>query len=518
MSALELNTRSTLQRVSGNAIWSLLRYASSWVTLLVVPPLLARRMSPGAYATWMLLLQCGTYVSFFDSSMQTSISRFVGRAVGLEDRKYLKQVLASVLMLLLAGSCITFLCTALVAAGLPRLFPGIPLELVPAARKGLLIIGCSLALALPFTTLVGGFLGLQQNRAVTTSIVVAKLVSSIGMAWTGLHHGSIAQLACWFAAGILTQPVSYVLQWFPQRDALPVQPASATRAMLREFSGFYALFAINTLASILITGLDLPVAARYDFASVGAYSLATIFGNMLLIPQGALIGVTMPVVAGLGATRSAIDVGYALEKLARYTSLSLYGLTSALTLGAPLFLHFWLGPSMAPQVAPFVFLLLAGQVLNMAVEPYQVTVLATGRQIKLLPAWVLSALTNLACSILLAQHIGARGVALGTVAGSFVGFLAQIGFTLPRTDTITLQRRRYMRSTLLEPAIALLPAALFFLILWRYHWDIRLSAIFALLGFFTTTGILFLRTFRGAQRDELLSVLRIRRRASTISS
>jgi O-antigen/teichoic acid export membrane protein len=502
------SSHATLNKVSGNAIWSLLRYASSWIALLVVPPLLAHHMPAAAYGVWMLLLQCGSYISFFDNSVQSAISRYVATADGLGDRPYLARVLASAMILLAGAACLALVFVNVAATYFGRIFPYIPSELLPQAQRALLIIGSSLAIALPFTTLVGGFLGLQQNRIVTVSIILSKAVSSVGMIWTGYHNGSIVQLACWFGIGIAVQPVFYITQWFRQREHLPLQPRQANVAFMREFGSFYTLMAINTLASILISGLDLPVAARYDFASVGAYSLASIFANMLLIPQGAILSVAMPAIANITAKAKPEEMGRLLSKLARYSSLSLCGLTVGLVLGAPLFLRLWLGAILMPKVLVFALVLLLAQVLVMAAEPLQVVVLALGRQKNLLPAWTIAAITNLLFSILLARKFGALGVALGTVVGAFAGLAAQFFITMPKTKEVPLARRVYARAVIFEPAIACVPAVVLVVIMRWMHWNLISSAISTLIGVPASMLILWRRTFNEQERLELTTVAR----------
>lgn len=496
--------------IGSNAVWNLLRYGSGWIALLFIPPLLVRYMEPVSYATWLILLQFGSYVSFFDNGMQTTIARYVGVALGIREESYLKKVLASTLIMLLVGAVGIVLVGLLGAAALHKIFPNIPSELLGDSRTALIVIALSLALALPFTTLVGGFLGLQRNRIVTSSVVAGKFISALGMAWSAFHHPTVISLAIWFAVGALLPTILYVLEWLKRPGDLPIHPMHGSFSLAREISAFYAVLAANTMAFILISGMDIPIVAHYDFSAVRFYSLATVFGNMLLIPQGAIVGTVMPAAASMSADRTAQDMGRALHKFVRFASMSMTILACGLALSAPAFLRIWLGREVGPKVLPYALALLAAQCITLTAHPYRTLVLAIGKQSQLLPAQFLEALANFAISITLVHYMGAMGVAVGTLIGSVAALVGQYTISMPRVPEIAMRRKLYLKSSLIHPALACTPALILLILLWRQHWNIVASIAYSIIGTALSGLILWSYTLSDEERDSVVHAIKQR--------
>ena len=99
--------RPVLAVIAKNSIANLAKMAALSVTVFLLPPLLVRVLNKSEYATWMLILQIGTYVALCDGSIQSAISRFVGRSRGLNDDRYMGQMLSSAGVIMLAIALLT---------------------------------------------------------------------------------------------------------------------------------------------------------------------------------------------------------------------------------------------------------------------------------------------------------------------------------------------------------------------------------------------------------------------------
>lgn len=117
--------------VAKNAVANLAKMSASWLVVLFLPPLLVRVLDKPTYATWVLVLQIGTYVGIFDGGIQSAIGRFVARADGLQDDRYMRQTLSSAGLIMLIAGIATALLTALVSWQLDHLFHGIPSSIGP---------------------------------------------------------------------------------------------------------------------------------------------------------------------------------------------------------------------------------------------------------------------------------------------------------------------------------------------------------------------------------------------------
>ena len=96
-----------------NSAANLAKIAALSVTVFLLPPLLVRVLDKPVYATWVLILQIGTYVALIDGSIQSAISRFTGRSRGLNDGGYMGRMLSSAGLVMLGAAAVTAILTIL---------------------------------------------------------------------------------------------------------------------------------------------------------------------------------------------------------------------------------------------------------------------------------------------------------------------------------------------------------------------------------------------------------------------
>src|SRR5208282_3120353 len=278
-----------LATMAKNAVANLFRNATSWVVVLFLPPLLARVLDKPAYGVWLLLLQLAAYITVFDTGIQTAVARYVARAEGLQDRHYLARLLSSCGMLLAISSLATLALTALASWRLTDLFRDIPTTIAGGARQALLVLGASLALTLPFSALAGFFVGVQKYEIPAFSASVGRFGGALGIAWAAFHHQGLLTMAVWVGAGNLVQSLMYALFWHREGRRDLLQYSHVDGAMARDFLLFCAAMFVSQFSSILITGLDMPVVALFDFPSTAYYGVAATLSNALSMPHGAIV-------------------------------------------------------------------------------------------------------------------------------------------------------------------------------------------------------------------------------------
>ena len=183
--------------VAKNSLANLAKLGTSWLIVLFLPPLLVRVLNKPTYATWVLILQLGAYITIFDGGIQSAIGRFVARAHSLEDDRYMGQTLSSAGLIMLLAGAATALLTIIVSWQLHHIFHGIPASTEQDARKALLVVGISLALSLPFSTLAGVFLGLQMNQVNALAASIGKFAGAAGAAWAAYHRQGLYVMTIW---------------------------------------------------------------------------------------------------------------------------------------------------------------------------------------------------------------------------------------------------------------------------------------------------------------------------------
>ncbi len=93
--------------------------------------------------------------------------------------------------------------------------------------------------------------------------------------------------------------------------------------------------------------------------------------------------------------------------------------------------------------------------------PYAVMVVGTGRQWLASVSPVAEAIVNFTASLILVRHLGAVGVAWGTVIGALVGLALHFSLSMRLTqDRLAIPRRTYLAAGILLPLTAALPTLL----------------------------------------------------------
>ncbi|MHB1936435.1 MAG: lipopolysaccharide biosynthesis protein [Acidobacteriaceae bacterium] len=474
---------------------------------MFLPPLLVRVLDKPTYATWVLILQIGAYVGVFDGGIQSAIGRFVARADGLQDNRYMGQTLSSAgLIMLIAGLAAASL-TVLMSWQLDHLFHGIPSSIGPEARKALFVVGMSLALSLPFSTLAGVFLGLQMNQVNALAGSVGKIAGAAGAAWAAYHHQGLYAMAIWIGLGNLLQALIYLLAWKRFSAAGFLRRAHITRSAVREFVNFcYAMFATQ-LGGILITGLDMPVVAAFDFHSAAYYAVAATASTMLSA-QGAIVTTLIPVASGMSAAETPRRLGQMVLKTTRYATAILCLLTLPLLFGMYPFLRLWVGLDYASHTLPLAVILLVAQFIRLTLMPYAAIGFGTGQQQQMLFSPLGEGIVNLACSVIGAHFLGAIGVALGTLIGACVGVLLHFTVSMPRTDSMEFPRVRLAMAGIAKPIACCLPSVFLMLLLTHTMQNLVIHLAWIVLGELFAILILWKVNFSAHEQSEMIALLR----------
>lgn len=450
----------TLVVIARNSAANLAKMLVLSLTAFLLPPLLVRVLDKPSYATWLLILQIGTYVALFDASIQSAISRFVALAYELKDDRYLAEMLSSAGLINLSAGFFIALVTVLGYWQLDRIFPGIPSSISHDARSALLIFGVSLAISIPFATVAGAFLGFQMNQVNALAGSLGRLAGAAGAAWAAYRHQRLYVMAIWMGSGNLLQALMFLFAWIQLKRPGLLRWTFVTKAATREFVHFcYALFAMQ-LGSVLISGMDLPIVALFDFHSAAYYAIAATVSNMLSVPQGAVVSTMIPVASGISASEDADRLGQVVVKTTRYAAAILCLFALPLLLGMYPFLRIWVGSDYARHALPMAALLVAAQFVRLTFNPYATIGFGAGQQDRMLVSPLGEGVVNLGFSLIGAHFLGATGVALGTLIGSFAGILLHIFCSMPRTDSMRFARGHFIMTGILRPVACCLPASL----------------------------------------------------------
>jgi O-antigen/teichoic acid export membrane protein len=456
--------RKILQGSASNIV----RATLSALVALLLPPFLVHRMSPAEYSAWVLILQISAYVNLLDLGLQTAIGKFVAEYDAAANIEASSSILSSSFAILCVASLAGAAILAAVTWYLPQLFQQMPANLIGSTRIGLLAVGLSLAFALPFNSFLATFTGLQRYLFPTIVSAVGKLLSSAALVALLILHGNLVQLALVMAAFNVATAIAQFAGWKAYAsDRVQFGLRYIDRAYGVRLAKYGGVLSIWTVSGLLISGLDIVIVGHFDYMNTGAYAIASSVTNFMVLIIGSLFGPLLPAVSSLQAVGSPEQVGGIAVKTTRYCALLLLLIGLPILFGAYPLLAAWVGKSYATSGAAFLEVLVLGNMVRQLSYPYAIVVVATGKQHLATIAAIAEASVNIGVSIWLVQRIGAVGVAIGTLAGSFVclGLHLTVSMHLTRS-TIRIWRPHFVKEGLLRPLFCATPSVLLFP-LWR---------------------------------------------------
>jgi len=444
-------------RFAKNVVANLGRGSAAALVAVLLPPVLVRHMTPAAYAVWILVLETAAYVNYLNFGLQTAIGRYVAYANEKCDRLQRDAVFSTAVVGLCGAALLALLGLAVAVLAAPKIFPAVPVELVPQMRLALLLVGFSLAVGLPASACNGVFVGMERYELPAMTVGGGRLLSALGLIAAALAGRSLVEMAA-ILAGI--NLLSYVAQYMVLRRVVPdlrFQPGMVQRSVARELYGYCAGLTVMSFSMLLVTGLDLVLVGRFDFAAVTPYSVSA---SMILLFSGLLyagVNVILPHGAAIHARGEVRELGGLVITATRLSVLVLILTGLPVLLYAGPILRVWIGQRYESSAVLLAILILAN-IIRLIGAPYSVVLISAGQQNYIKVSPLSEGFSNLVASVALGAFFGGIGVALGTLVGAVVSIGSHLWYSMPRTRmAIDFSRRRFVLSGVLLPALSTSP-------------------------------------------------------------
>jgi O-antigen/teichoic acid export membrane protein len=475
---------------------------------LVLPPLLVHRMAPAEYSAWVLILQCSAYVNLLDLGLQTAVGKFVAEYDAAGDRIASSRILSSSFVILCISAFVGAVAVAIVSWHVPQLFRQMPTAFIGDLREGILVVGLSSVLALPFGAFLAAFTGLQRYGFPTVLAMSSKFFSSAALAGLLLMNGNLIQLAWLMAVFNLATAAAQFLGWARYvKDRVGFSFRLIDRETALRLAKYGSVLSVWTIATLLISGLDIVIVGHYDYKNTGYYGIAAAATNFMLLVVASVFAPLLPAVSSMHAERTPRQIGELLIKVTRFCTLLTCLLGLPLLFGAYPLLKLWVGHSYATRSTLFLEVLVLGNAIRMMGYPYALVVVATGKQRQATYAAIAEAIINVTVSIYLVQRIGAVGVAVGTCVGALVSLGVHLAVSMRLTrSTILVSRRRFMSEAVLRPLSCVIPSMLLFAF-WRRFAMLPASLPWVVIWTFLTFGIAWIIGLKPVERRGFTKVL-----------
>lgn len=440
---------------------NLARAAAVSAVAILLPSYLTHHLPVKVYAAWVLIIQLGAYVGYFDLGIQTGVSKFVAEhdAKGdhLQAGRYASAGLGLMLLAGLLGGALTFI----LAWQIPRLFSAMPPALFPEVRISVILVGLSLSFGLVCSVYSAVFFGLQRYWIPTLITIVNRVLFAAAVLIAARAGGDLAIMGLAVALVPILTGGLQVLAWRKRASQVPVSLGLVDLRILKKVASYCSLQSISILAMFCITGLDIVIVGHFDYVQTAYYSIATLPTSFLLLIISSLLSPFMPASSALSTRFSPSKMGDFLAKITRYNTIALLLVGLPLIVFAFPILRLWVGSDYASHTVTYLRILVLANVIRNLCGPYATMIVATGSQKSVIAAAVSEAVVNLGSSVYLAWRFGAIGVAIGTVIGAVVSVCVHFAVSMRLTrPVISICRRRLFLREILRPAVICLPSAL----------------------------------------------------------
>ncbi|CAN5515589.1 hypothetical protein BH10ACI4_BH10ACI4_01100 [soil metagenome] len=501
-----------------NSAANIVRLGVTSLVAILLPVFLTHRLPVATYGAWILILQLGAYVSYLDFGVQTAVAKYIAEYEAMGDLNGCRRCASVAAAIMLAASGIGVFLTLGLAWQVPSLFRDMPVELLHDVRVSVLFVGISLAINLATSVFSAIFLGLQKYQIPMIASVMNRLVYATVIYVAVTLHCSLVTMAIVTAiVNVLTALLQFGL-WKKLAGHIEVSFRSVDFVMAKQMLAYCAVLTVWSACMLVISGIDVTIVGHYAFQDVAFYSIATSPSNLILMVIGAGLGPLLPAASALSVDRSSEQMGALLLKSTRYSTIILLASAVPVLVGAYPLVRLWVGPYYAEHSIFFLRVLLIANIVRNLLGPYATMVVAVSRQKVATFAAITEAVVNLCCSILFARHLGAKGVALGTLVGSVAGIAVHFAVSMHYTQSnLKISRLDLFVKGILRPALMAIPTVLLAPYWWRQGptaLDLRIWTLW----FVTTLLLLWFGSLTASDRAAVTTSLRSKLKSRSVQA
>ena len=435
----------------GNILSNLVGNITGAAVGFVLAPIMIHGLGDLQYGMWALALSLLGSYGLIDTGMRIAMQRFVAQFKGTNQRESLNQVLATVMLLMVAVSVVICALTGLLIFFLPNFFQ-LGVSTQPLFRWALGLLGLSIAFVFPTRALNTYLLGLQRfdlsnSGFIGTTIVRAVLIIAV----LRLGFGLLGVAGVTLTVEALSLPLyGYLVR--RADPGLSLRWHNVKLVQMHELAGFSFYVYLCNAGDYLRYSTDSAVISRLlSVALVTPFSVA----GRLMDNFRSLISVfnspLMPRMSELDAQARTTELEDFFVRSTKMTSLVSLFIGALVLLDGKSLLRLWLGERFVSSFS-LLLVLTAGYVLALAQLPSVSLMFARGRH-RLLGCWTLGeGAANLLLSIVWARKFGLLGVALGTTVPMLVtGLFIQ---PLYIVHLLNVPLGRYIRRAFAGPLLA----------------------------------------------------------------
>lgn len=443
-------------RVLSNAIWNVVNGSSSAIVAVVVPPFLTRMLTPEAYGAWAVALQIGTYVTLFGFGLQMAVGRYVAYAEARSDIAQRDGIVNSAFWFLLTASAVAWLAICGLGFSIHRLLPNLSTALAEQTKVAVILVGLALAINLPGSIFAAVFTGQHRSDIPAKIQGSGRVLLALGLIAAAMSR-NLAILGLVYAVISIGTVAALWYAWKTRTLEPILSPRLVKREHGRELVSFCFSLTIWNFAMLLVSGLDLLIVGRWDYAATPYFAVSVTLTTLVAGTITSLANALVPAAASLPDDESGANLRQLLSRGSRFVMAASIIAGVPMIFGGFTLLEVWLGHSYALKAAPILAILVIATMLRNLLLPYVTLAIGTGNQRKLTVIPLAEGSVSIIASILLVGSSGAYGVALAKIVGGLTGIIMLIANHPLRTALGNWSRKDFMYKCVIKPAFAIVP-------------------------------------------------------------
>jgi len=477
--------------------------ATATVIGFSLTPYILPHLRDTGFGLWVFVTTLTGYYGLLDFGFRNSIIRFVARYAANDEAANSGRVVSSTLFTYLVLGFVVLAVSGAIAWNLDLVL-AVPVEWTQTARLLLLLFGVGTALGFPLNLFGHVLEGLQRFTwigGVQTAALFLRAALTVWVLREGC--GVVAVGAVTIVTSLLGSAIyaTAALRIYPQ---LRMRWAYVERSTFRTLAGFGLVTFWIGIAQVLRFQADAVVIG--GFLSVQAISHFSIASKLVMYVSEvvqAMAQVFTPLFSHFDAKGDLRQLGQALVRVNRYSSLLAFPLTTFVVVAGKSLITVWVGSNYLSSYAILVVLMLP-TALYLAQAGSPKVMYGMARHSLLARILFLEGVANLVLSIVLLRWYGVLGVALGTAIP--LAFSSMFFLPVCICRLLKLRIREYLWEAHGYPLLLSLPLALF---LWEVDRWLRpadytnLIAELALGGIFYCCEVLLLFYYTEGLRDSL---------------
>jgi O-antigen/teichoic acid export membrane protein len=435
---------------------------------LILPAYLTHKLPAKTYSAWVLILQLSAYVGYLDFGVQNGVSKYVAEYEARGDKAGANLRASAGFAIMLLMSFLGVLTTLALAWRVPQLFREMPASLYHDVRTSLLFVGISISFGLLCSVFSAIFFGLQRYTVPIFISILNRVAFTGSVCVAILFHRGLIVMGVAAACVNVGTGILQVVAWRHKASHIKVNLNKLDLDVLKKMLAYCSVLAIWSAGMLCVSGLDVAIVARYDFSETGFFSIAALPISFIISIMGSALGPFLPTASALSTHRTSEEMGSILCRSTRYTVIILiFSGLPLLVAGYPLLLM-WVGSNYALHGIGYLRILVLANIVRMLCAPYATMLIATGSQKVAIAGATAEAVINVVSSIYLANHIGAIGVAYGTLLGALVSVAMHFALSMRYTYTqFAISRTQLFFKGILRPAVIAVPSAVLLPLWWR---------------------------------------------------